>query len=336
MTANKTYRLILLFLTSFGIFFSIFNFVSCKKKNESVQQPDKFSITNKSETMPVWLYGNFNSNYIILAVHGGPGSDVLDFRNYKAGIGFKQIEQTHLVAYWQQRASGQSTGSNDTSYYNIAQYVEDCDKVIDELKTRFPNKKIVLFGHSWGGMLTSSYLKDANRRAKVVAWIDAAGAHNGTTLLQSTIDEINAEADRRILANEKVNYWARVKNDLAANPEYANFLAYDMIDSIPEVLVKVSILDFDFTDRAETSNHVLFNEFISSNNTPYLHDITMPSLFLWGKYDCAVSNQLRVEAMANIGSSKKVYKEFTASGHYIMFHEPNFFANSIVEFVNSL
>ncbi len=335
MNSSKLNLSKLVVLAFFGIMFSLFCFVSCKKDNTD-EQVKMFSVINKSETMPVWLYGNYNSNYIILAVHGGPGSDVLDFRNYKEGLGFKQIEQSHLVAYWQQRASGQSTGPNDSTYYNINQYVEDCDKVVDQLRARFPNKKIVLFGHSWGGMLTSSYLKDANRRAKVVAWIDAAGAHNGTTLLQSTIDDINAEADKRILANEKVNYWTSLKNDIAANPEHANFIAYDMIDSVPEVSIKVSILAFDFTERAESSNQVLFHEFTNTNNTPYLQDITMPSLFLWGKYDCAVSNQLRVEAMANIGSSKKVFKEFTASGHYIMFHEPDIFANSVVDFVNGL
>ncbi|MFZ1495686.1 MAG: alpha/beta fold hydrolase, partial [Saprospiraceae bacterium] len=203
MNSSKLKFSTLVVLAFFGVIFSIFCFVSCEKDNND-EQIKMFSVINKSETMPVWLYGNYNSNYIILAVHGGPGSDVLDFRNYKGGLGFKQIEQTHLVAYWQQRASGQSTGPSDTTYYNITQYVEDCDKVVDQLRARFPNKKIVLFGHSWGGMLTSSYLKDANRRAKVVAWIDAAGAHNGTTLFQSSIDDINAEADKRILANERV------------------------------------------------------------------------------------------------------------------------------------
>jgi pimeloyl-ACP methyl ester carboxylesterase len=323
-------------LPFFGIIFILFCFVSCMKNNDTVEQTKMFSVTNKNETMPVSLFGNYSSNYIILAVHGGPGSDVLDFRNYKDGLGFKQIEQSHLVAYWQQRASGQSTGPSDTSYYNITQYVEDCDKVIDELKTRFPNKKIVLFGHSWGGMLTSSYLKDANKRAKVVAWINAAGAHNGTTLLQSTIDDINAEADKRILANEKVSYWTGVKNGLLTDPNIANFTAYDILDSIPEVLVKVSILDFNLTDRAESSNEVLFREIIRTNNSSFLQSVTIPTLFLWGKYDFAVSNKLRIEAMSNIGSSKKVFNEFTASGHYMMFHEPYIFAKNIVDFVNSL
>lgn len=329
---HSTFRL----LTFFGIIFSMSFFVSCKKNNNPVEQTKMFSVTNKNESMPVWLYGNFNSNYIILAVHGGPGSNVLDFRNYKDGLGFKQVEQSHLVAYWQQRASGQSAGPDDTTYYNINQYVEDCDKVVDELKTRFPNKKIVLFGHSWGGMLTSSYLKDANKRAKVVAWIDAAGVHNGTTLMQSTIDDINAEADKRILANEKVAYWISVKNQIANDPFLANFIAYDMLDSIPEVLIKVNVLDFDFTDRAESSNRFLFREILLTNNTPFLQDVTIPTLFLWGKYDFSVSNQLRIEAMSNIGSSKKVDIGFAASGHYTMFHEPNVFSQSVVDFIDNL
>ena len=70
------------------------------------------------------------------------------------------------MAYWQQRASGQSKGTNKNDLYTIEQYVEDADKIIDELKIKYPNREIVLFGHSWGGTLTSSYLKDSNRRKK--------------------------------------------------------------------------------------------------------------------------------------------------------------------------
>ena len=282
------------------------------------------------------MHGKSDAKYILLAVHGGPGSDVLDFRNYKNGTGFKAIEDKFLVAYWQQRASGQSTGSNNEKYFTIAQYAEDCDKVIDVLKTRYPGKKIVLLGHSWGGMLTSYYLRDAARRAKVVAWIDAAGATHGQTLMQASTDNINAEADRRIAAGQEVKFWKETKSNLLTYPDAVNQIAYGVTEKIPEVVVKVNNSDFTINDRGYISNATLFSEIIKTDNTPYLKQVKMPSLFLWGKYDYAVPSQQRDEVIANIGSSSKKSVIFNASGHYMMFHEPQVFSKSIIDFINGL
>lgn len=297
---------------------------------------ETFRVVNAEETMPVWVYGKADANRIILAVHGGPGSDVLDFRNYQNGIAFKQIENTYLIAYWQQRASGQSSGSDNTNYFNINQYVADLDKVVDELKSRYPNKDIVLLGHSWGGTLTSTYLKDATRRAKIKAWIDAAGAHNGTTLSQTTIADINAEANARIAANENVAYWQNVKQQLISSPNTANSLAYSVTEKIPEVTVKVNNSDFKYTNRAITSNGKLFPEILATNNNSFLNQFNFKTLLIWGKYDFAVSKTYRNEALSNLPTANVTSIEFPASGHYMMFHEPNLFATSVINFVNTL
>lgn len=319
------------------ILFACFAVMSCKKENVNNNvTSDTFKISNKEATMPVWVHGKSDANYILLAVHGGPGSDILDFRTYKGGTGFKEIENNYLVAYWQQRASGESTGSEDEALFNIPQYAEDCDKVIDELKKRYPNKKIILFGHSWGGMLTSYYLRDAARRAKVVAWIDAAGATHGQTLNQSSIDDINVEANKRIALGQNTAYWQERKQELVDFPDAANQIAYTVLEKIPEVLVKVDNSDFKIKDIGYISNVALFPEIIVTDNTPFLKDIKFPSLFLWGKYDFAVSSKQRDEAITNIGSTIKKNIVFDASGHYMMFHEPDKFAQSIIEFMKGL
>lgn len=311
---------------------------SCDKDDEEVviEPTPTFIVENNEESMPVWVHGNNDADYLILAVHGGPGSDVLDFRTYQGGTGFRTIEQDYLVAYWQQRASGQSAGSNDNELFTIEQYVSDTDKVIDELKSRYPNKEIILFGHSWGGMLTSSYLKEENRRAKVKAWINAAGAHNGTILFSTSKDDIIQEADNRIQANENVAYWEDIKQQLANDPNKTNSLAYDVLENIPEVTIKVDNDDFETTQRANRSNSELFDQIISTNNTSAMADFTLPILILWGEYDYAVSKTLRDEAISNIASSQVTNVLFDASGHYMMFHEPDVFANSMKNFIESL
>lgn len=319
------------------IIIACFAFLSCENEyTTSNKISDSLKIKNNQATMPVWVNGKKDSKYIILAVHGGPGSDVLDFRNYKKGKGFKLIENQFLVAYWQQRASGQSTGSHDESLFTIKQYVDDLDKVIDQLKTKYPDKKIVLFGHSWGGMLTSSYLKESINRNKLVAWINAAGVTNGNTLNQTTIDDIKNEVNKRISLGNDVAYWQKRKQELIDYPEEANQIAYTILEKIPEVIIKVNNSDFKIKDIGYISNIKLMKEIIKTNNVNHLNSVKFPTLFLWGKYDFAVSSKQRDEAMNNIGSTIKKSIVFDASGHYLMFHEPEKFAQSINDFIFSL
>lgn len=319
----------------------LFLFFACSKDNNNVTPTvitptPTFTIVNNQETMPVWVHGKTDANCILLAVHGGPGSDVLEFRTYQNGTGFKAVEAQYLVAYWQQRASGQSFGSDNASLFTIDQYVQDLDKVVDEIKTRYPNKKIALFGHSWGGMLTSSYLKDATRRAKINGWIDAAGATDATNLLSHTKTNLNAEADARIALNENTAYWQDVKKQLQNTATNVNALAYSVLEKIPQVTIKVNNAEFNFTTRAAASNNVLFSQIVATDNSASLINFNKPVLMIWGKYDFAVSKQIRNKALLNLTNAQVTNIEMLASGHYMMFHEPNLFATSVTNFLKSL
>ena len=84
--------------TIIATFCLILVFISCSEDNDNNKNVTKesFTVTNKEEKMPVWVHGKSDAKYILLAVHGGPGSDVLDFRNYKNGTGFKAIEDKFI------------------------------------------------------------------------------------------------------------------------------------------------------------------------------------------------------------------------------------------------
>lgn len=329
----------------------VFVLNACKKKD--VQPTDSSSCENPSvtatviddtvivhhdeEDMPLWLHGKSTSNTVILIVHGGPGSDVMDYRNYKGGLGFRRLENNYIVAYWQQRASGLSQGPDNTAYYTIPQYAEDCEVVVDSLIARYPGKQIVMMGHSWGGMLTSYYLRTATRRAKITAWVDIDGVHNGTILFEKSAQDLNTAADERIALGENVNYWTYVKQQVASgNNNTINALSYDCVEYIDQVPVKVPRSDFTFTPRAIHSNQNIFPVLVSTNNNSYLPSYTLPTLVLWGKYDYSVSKQIRDQLLNLSGSSNLVSVEFSASSHLPMFQEPDAFAEAIENFIEGL
>ena len=60
---------------------------SCKTV---VNLPATFVMEHKEESMPVWVHGNEKSEYIILAVHGGPGSNVLDLETSMVELAFEK------------------------------------------------------------------------------------------------------------------------------------------------------------------------------------------------------------------------------------------------------
>lgn len=70
---------------------------SCSLENtdpSKISPTPTFIVSHKEEQMPIWVEGKADAPFILLAVHGGPGSDVLDFRNYQNGTGFKEIEKS--------------------------------------------------------------------------------------------------------------------------------------------------------------------------------------------------------------------------------------------------
>lgn len=93
---------------------------------------------------------------IIIALHGGPGGDYRYLLNCKnlADLGFR-------VVFYDQRGSGLSQRFSRQSYLSLGAGVTDL--MYDELHTiiahyrKNPEQKVVLLGHSWGGMLASGY-----------------------------------------------------------------------------------------------------------------------------------------------------------------------------------
>jgi proline iminopeptidase len=85
----------------------------------------------------------------IIVVHGGPGLDQTYLLPQMIALGKK-----HQVVLYDQRYSGQSLPADlDTRFINMRQFVQD----IESIRQTLGYKKIILIGHSWGGLLAMSY-----------------------------------------------------------------------------------------------------------------------------------------------------------------------------------
>lgn len=115
--------------------------------------------------------------------------------------GFSGSSQQFTSQAWRFVANGYpeerlSAFEHDGAGMDIPGFVAGADKMIDEVRARFGTDKVFLIGHSRGTSVSSSYLSDAGRAAKVAKYIalDGAGCASITVPCISPAQTTNTRA----------------------------------------------------------------------------------------------------------------------------------------------
>jgi len=97
----------------------------------------------------------------IIVVHGGPGMD----HNYLRP-GLDVLASSRALVYYDQRGTGRSDATLDSASINLDAFVND----IDELRQALGYDRVVVLGHSFGGLIAVAYAMDhpENVRALVL------------------------------------------------------------------------------------------------------------------------------------------------------------------------
>ncbi len=127
-------------------------------KNAAVEQSQSGDniegdvIVSDGVRLHYWYY-NRGSSTVTIFLHGGPGGSTADFRG--SGQALAYANQFGSLLTFDQRGGGQSDRSaNLASTITIARFAQD----INDLRSALiPNKKVILFGRSWGGVLAVLY-----------------------------------------------------------------------------------------------------------------------------------------------------------------------------------
>jgi pimeloyl-ACP methyl ester carboxylesterase len=302
--------------------------------------------------MPVYLRGNIESNTIILVVHGGPGGNgwEMQYGNYA-----DQIEAKFGMAYWDQRGQGMAFGKFGDSGLSIDVMVEDLKAVILAIKSKYGDDTgIFLMGHSWGGTLGTAFMVKDDYQSMLKGWIEVDGAHDIPKLNKDAVSMFKVVASSQIGLNNHVSDWTGILN--WANSIDTSNISHDQggeINSnggkVEEYLIEDGIItEGEATGIAAFSSPInLLTSFITGNSTSdklndevestslsgQLSKITIPSLFLWGKYDFIVPLTLGRDAFNKVSSTEKEIVIFEKSGHSPMDNEPDLFADALINFV---
>lgn len=338
----------------FVAFMLIFLF-SCQKENIQVgtDVSETFYVENKGASMRVLVEGNTASKTIILFVHGGPGSSAYF---YNTDYISKHIEDKYAVAYWDQRNAGASQGNSNADDFNLSTMTEDIEKVIQVLKYRYGNDiSVFLLAHSFGGMLTTSFLTQGNNQGLVKGWIICSASHNYPLNDDLTRDALSFYANQEIALGHYVSKWQEILdfinslpsgtlslekanelNSYATDAEgyFSEVVPFPMMDIIKANAIKQNyaiistFLNLKYSQNAniqEELRHYDFSEALAS--------VHIPVLTLYGKYDFICPPTLGNDIINRISSADKFSYILPNSGHIGMYQDQEIFCQQVTEFI---
>jgi len=327
---------------------------SCQKEKITIgtNVSDTFYLDNAGESMRILVEGNTSSKTFVLFVHGGPGSGSFV---YNTDYISQNIENKYAVVYWDQRNAGASQGNSNDNHLNLPQMTDDLKKVIQLIKARYgQNSFVFLLGHSFGGLLTSSFMTKDNNQSMVKGWIYVDGSQNyplNDTLTRQMLLKVGHE---QVAINKNTDQWNTIISYCNGHPgnftigeseqlgtyatdaetyidvvtpfNYVNaLLGYAVEDKLPLTAILINHL---YSSNASFNNDLAKTEFSS-----VLYKVVTPTLILFGEYDFICPKELGYEVFNRINTNDKKIVISPISGHNLIFQDQVLFCNEVNSFI---
>jgi len=234
-------------------------------------------------------YETEGSGMPILLMHGGLGADHWGFH-----IGaLPPLADSYKLIYYDHRGNGLSSGDPNTVTF------ENLSKDAESLRQFLGLGKVVVYGHSYGGLIAQRYILDYPD--SVAALILVATAPRWGNAFTGNLPpnlENRSCLSKNYYFSEEACLWSQ-KND--------------------KTIAKFG------------TPYACDNELNSMNYIPRLNEIKVPTLILDGKYDFVFPLKDQEAMRDNIKNSQLVIFEY--SGHSILDEEPELVQQTIRDFL---
>jgi len=331
-----------------------FVLTSCQKEKITIgtNVSETFYLDNNGASMRLLVEGNTASKTFLIFVHGGPGSSSYF---YNTDYISQNIENKYAVVYWDQRNAGGSQGNSNGDHLNLPQMTEDLKKVIQLIKYRYgQNSGIFILGHSFGGLLTASFMTKDDNQSMVKGWIFADGSHNYPLNDTLTRQMLLTVGQQQLALNRNTVNWKIIIG--YCNSHTGNFTfeesnqLYAYATDAETYFKKVkkinlaTLIDYDPVQYGWPVTSILFNLNYSTNasfnrdlaKTEFsskLGVVTTPTLLLYGKYDFICPGGLEEDVFNRISTTDKKIVISPISGHNIMLQDESFFCKEVNAFI---
>lgn len=286
----------------------------------------------------VWFRGVDTRNPAVILLHGGPGaSESALFRHYDAAL-----EQHFLMVYWEQRGTGRSYhSSTPRDSMTLAQFERDLDELVDLVRRRFGQNKVILLAHSWGTELGTIYAY--RYPEKVAAYVGigqvANFAEDERVSYQWALDQAVQRDDRRAIAQLRaMSPGPKSVDDELGLGEWVEKFGGSLRQGPSTGKLIWAALSTDEAGLWDLARFGQGNKFSLESLRPEYSklDLTrcrrfrVPIVFLLGRHDWHVPSILAEQYFNTIDAPCKRLIWFERSAHNPPFEEPERFVHVMV------
>jgi proline iminopeptidase len=290
---------------------------------------------------------------LLLYVHGGPGTPMMPFSHL-----FQSTWEAHyIVAQWDQRLSGKTFNANDPAPLLVSTNFEvmknDTIAAIELLCKRYGKRQVVLVGHSWGSMLADTV---ARERPDLVAAYVGSGVVIDITAneklgFELTLAQAQKEGRSDLVAKlEALKPYPTTTPVQASDGNKADALRDVQSqlgvgvtrlhrDDVDTVLLKHALRSPEYTwrdinyfrlDEAQRTSPALRATMYSFDARANTQPMTVPVLFLLGRWDYQTPSSLAVAYFNELSSANKRMVWLENSAHSPMVDEPQAFGTALI------
>lgn len=291
----------------------------------------------------IFIRGENPQNPVILYLHGGPGTPMLQFISYLEKEPL--LEKYFTICYWDQRGSGM-TYTKSTGRLTVEEMIEDTRQVTEYLKSCFGQDKIYLLGHSWGTYLSVKTIEKYPEN--YIAYIGIGQVTDQTKserlayeyMLKHAKETDDSEVIEKLSKYDpyaddfpQLDYLLKVRTEIINKYRIGHLhRGLDFKD-----IVKAMFLFKGYTARekinwfigADLSMQHLFPVILNDDLFKSSSSFEIPFYVIQGIYDYQVSTALAKEYLDTISAPKKDFFIFENSAHSPNMEEPEKFVEVI-------
>lgn len=300
------------------------------KKRKAIIENNKISelLTLKlgGYSQKILIEGKSDDLPIVITLHGGPGTPV-PFSVGCRGL-FPEFTDKFIMVYWDQLGCGINNYKIDSSF-KIGNFVDMTSDLVEYIKNRFPNNKLLIFSTSWGSVL-SALVSDS--RSNDIDGVVASGqiiknvffndevinALESSSVPKKKLEIIkNASSEK---ANPKVlqtinsclTKYTEAYNNKQCKKAPLGSIIFGLMTS-PDY----SFADFRaVVDNGYRNNVSLWEEILKIDLSSVLTSVKIPYHIIQGETDIVASTKTVIEAVDGSDNENLTYDVVKNTGHF--------------------
>lgn len=312
------------------ILVSSFSFCGTKRIHQLANKTSTEGYITTADNVRLFYKIEGAGNDTLIVLHGGPS----------LGLGYmaaelKPLTNDYTVIYYDQRGSGFSTPLTDSSNLSIDKHISD----LEAIRKHFQLNRIVIAGHSWGGMLTSRYAISYSDRVSKMILIDpmtpsqkAYNSHKANP--ENAVLRRRADSIKRVRADSLFKSLGSSTDPLLTCRSLYNVVVEQFF--YDSTLFKKSIDDFCWGTAETLRNRAIVGKYVLSSLgdwdvRPLLNSVKIPVLIIHGTASAVKTDAIL--GWLNAFPDARLLKVENA-GHYVHADRPDIFFPAVKTFLS--